>query len=251
MTQPLANKLFPKGDALGKTIYVGLVNKATTIVGIIGEFRSAPMSGRGEEFSQMSVIVPAIWPGPVFTYLVRAKPGRRASLMAQLEKDFAERAPDRFISRMQTMERTAALSRSGLRSSTIILTTVAAVVALVTMLGVAGLAAFNVAARRKQLGTRRALGATKWHILRYFMVENWLITTLGMFAGCALAIGIGIQMSQMYQLPRVPLFYLVGGVLGTWVLGLVLGVVAGAAGGFDFAGDGYEIGVARPVRAAS
>ncbi len=221
VTKALADKIFPKGDALGKTMYVGLVNRPTTIVGIIGEFRSAPMSGRGEEFSQMSVIVPAITPGPIFTYLIRAKPGRRASLMAQLENDFAGRAPDRFISRMQTMERTATIARSGMRNSTVILTTVAGIVALVTMLGIAGLAAFNVAARRKQLGTRRALGATKWHILRYFMMENWLITTLGCVIGCALAIAIGIRMSEMYQLPRLPLFYLAAGVLGTWLLGLV------------------------------
>jgi putative ABC transport system permease protein len=152
---------------------------------------------------------------------VRAKPGRRDFVMGQLEQSLAERVPGRFLERVQTMERTASLARSGLRASTIVLTTVAAIVALVTMLGVAGLAAFNVAARRKQLGTRRALGARKFHILRYFMVENWLITTLGCVAGCGLAIAIGLKVSQIYQLPRMPLYYLVAGVIGTWLLGLL------------------------------
>jgi putative ABC transport system permease protein len=91
----------------------------------------------------------------------------------------------------------------------------------VTMVGIAGLAAFNVTTRTKQLGTRRAIGARKFHILRYFLVENWLVTSIGALVGCTLALAVGVKLSSMYMMPRLPLFYLVGGVAGVWVMGLV------------------------------
>jgi putative ABC transport system permease protein len=100
------------------------------------------------------------------------------------------------------------------------LSLVAAFVLLVTIVGIVGLAAFTVATRTKQLGTRRAIGATKFHILRYFLVENWLITSAGALAGCALALGVGFRLSTMYRMPRLPLLYLVGGVVVLWLVGL-------------------------------
>jgi putative ABC transport system permease protein len=222
ITKALADKLFPKGDALGKTMYVGLVNRPTTIVGIIGLLEGAPMGGaRGTDFAQNNVIIPVIAPGPGNNYYIRARPGRRDALMAELEKNFAARQEGRFFGRIQSMERTAQTTRSGIKMSTVILSTVAGIVALVTMLGISGLAAFNVASRRKQLGTRRALGATKFHILRYFLIENWIITTVGAFIGVGLAIAIGLQMSRMFQMPKLPLVYIAAGVIAIWVLGLL------------------------------
>jgi putative ABC transport system permease protein len=92
---------------------------------------------------------------------------------------------------------------------------------MVTIVGIVGLAAFSVASRTKQLGTRRAIGARKFHILRYFLVENWIITTGGVVLGCILALAAGVQLSHMYQMPRLPLYYLVGGVLLLWIVGLL------------------------------
>ena len=51
-----------------------------------------------------------------------------------------------------------------------LLTAVITVLTGVTGLGIVGLAWFSVTQRRKQIGTRRALGATRWDIVRYFMV---------------------------------------------------------------------------------
>jgi putative ABC transport system permease protein len=92
---------------------------------------------------------------------------------------------------------------------------------LVTVVGIVGLAAFTVATRTKQLGTRRAIGATKFHILRYFLVENFLITSTGALIGCALALAGGIELSILYRMPRLPLLYLVGGVVALWLVGLL------------------------------
>ncbi|MEW5313571.1 MAG: hypothetical protein WDW38_005129 [Sanguina aurantia] len=50
---------------------------------------------------------------------------------------------------------------------------------LVTALGIAGLASFWVQLRRRHIGIRRAIGATRGDILRYFQIENFLIVSFG------------------------------------------------------------------------
>jgi putative ABC transport system permease protein len=222
VTQAMADKLFPQGGALGKTIWVGLANKPSTIIGIVDYMQSAPRSGKFEQFALQIVFAPMIVSGPNSFYIVRTEPGKRDAVMARVEQELADRQPgNRFVSRIQTLEKTAAQTRASMRYSVIILSVVGVLVLAVTMVGVAGLAAFNVTTRTKQLGTRRAIGATKFHVLRYFVVENWIITTTGALVGCALALVAGIKLSVMFQMSRLPLYYLVGGVIGLWVLGLL------------------------------
>jgi putative ABC transport system permease protein len=73
--------------------------------------------------------------------------------------------------------------------------------------------------RTRQIGTRRAVGARRIDIVRYFMTENWLVTTMGVVVGCILALAAGFWLSNQYQMPRLDLYYLVGGVLGLWAVG--------------------------------
>jgi putative ABC transport system permease protein len=221
VTQAMAKKLFPKGDALGKTVYAGLINKSAVIVGIVDLMRANPVPTQYDQFATQIVIVPIIPPGPSGLYVVRAKPGQRDQLMARLEKDFADLQPGRFVDRMEAFDRIAGRAQQGYRASAIILSVVALLVLIVTVVGIVGLAAFNVATRTKQLGTRRAIGARKFHIVRYFLVENWLITTGGVVLGCILALAAGVEVSRIYFMPRLPLYYLVGGVLLLWIVGLL------------------------------
>jgi putative ABC transport system permease protein len=221
VTQVLAKKLFPKGDALGKAAYAGLINKSAVIVGIVDFMRANPMPSQFEEFATQVVFMPIIAPGPNASYIVRTRPGQRDSIMAEVDKKFGDLQPGRFVERMEAYDRTAADSREGYRASVIILSVATFFVVIVTVVGIVGLAAFSVATRTKQLGTRRAIGARKFHILRYFLVENWIITTGGVVLGCVLALAAGVQLSRMYQIPQLPLYYLVGGVLLLWGVGLL------------------------------
>jgi putative ABC transport system permease protein len=221
ITQAMAKALYPNGNALGKPVYVGLINKSSTIVGIVELFRGRPAPARYDEYVKRIVIVPIIPAGPNGAYIVRTKPGQRARLMAQLEKTFAELQPGRFVAEMQDFSRTAESFRHETRASAIILAIVAVFVLLVTVVGISGLAAFNVSTRTKQLGIRRAIGARRFHILRYFLVENWIITTCGAVLGCLLALAAGIKLSTVWEVSRAPLYYFVGAVLLVWVVGLL------------------------------
>jgi len=220
ITQALADAIFPKHDALGKTLYVGLVNQSAKIVGIIKDLQVAPIVGPFSKFASQVVVVPGVPPGPNASYMVRTQPGRQAEVMAKVEKEMADREPSRYVDFTQTLAKTASNTKGWIRSSSIILGVVAILVLAVTAIGIFGLAAFNVATRTRQIGTRRAVGARKFHILRYFFVENWLVTTSGVVIGCVAALALGVQMSRMIQLPRLPLYYLVGGTLFLWLLGV-------------------------------
>lgn len=229
ITKNLADKLFPKGDALGKTLHASLVNKPATIVGIIELVQHQPVIGRAAELFRTVVMVPAIPPGRNVAYMVRTQPGRRDATMARVEKEMADRQPGRYLASMEALATTVDRQRLSIRSSIVTLGIVAVFVLGVTMVGIVGLAAFTVATRTKQLGTRRAIGATKLQILRYFLVENWIITSAGVLVGSALALAVGIKLSEIYATPRLPLIYLVGGIVTLWIVGQVAVLVPARA----------------------
>jgi putative ABC transport system permease protein len=99
------------------------------------------------------------------------------------------------------------------------LTVVCAVLLAVTAFGIVGLTSYWVSQRRRQIGIRRTLGATRIAILQYFQTENLVITVAGVLVGLALAMAGNLWMIESFSTARLPLFYLVGGVLTMLVLG--------------------------------
>jgi len=63
-------------------------------------------------------------------------------------------------------------------------------VVAVALAGSLALASFSVAERTRQIGVRRALGASRGEIVRYFLLENLLLTAFGLGLGLALAVGL-------------------------------------------------------------
>ena len=102
---------------------------------------------------------------------------------------------------------------------------------IVTALGIVGLCSFWVAQRRRTIGVRRALGATRGSILRYFQTENFLLATIGIGVGMVLAYGINLFLMTHYELPRLPSSYFPIGAVALWLIGqaAVLGPAMRAA----------------------
>ncbi len=86
-------------------------------------------------------------------------------------------------------------------------------------MGKVGMERLWVKGRRRQIGIRRALGATRGSILRYFQLENFLIVTAGVVTGMFAAYGVNAWLMQHYELSRLPMYYLPIGAIGLWVLG--------------------------------
>jgi putative ABC transport system permease protein len=218
VTKAFAKDLFPNDpNPLGKTFYDGL-SKPITIVGIIEH-----MHGAWVDWDKLDHIVlfPRIKRGPTGLYLVRTEPGRRDAVMRDIESKLGSSNPSRLLRWVRPFDYFIDQSYLGDRNMAIFLVSVTSALLAITALGIFGLATFNVSTRIRQIGTRRAVGARRMDIVRHFLVENWMVTTAGIVAGCGAALGIGYWISIKYELPRLDLYYLVGGALTIWLIGLV------------------------------
>ncbi|MBO9664871.1 FtsX-like permease family protein [Dokdonella sp.] len=217
VTRALADALFPGGDAIGKQVYLENDGPTSTIIGIVERAQTPWM---GSDFIENATFSPSYMPyGTSTRFLVRAEPGRRDEVMKTIEQKMQEANPSRIIGRLRSIEQVRREAYSGDRAMAIILGVVIAALLAITALGIVGMASFWVAQRTKQIGTRRALGATKFDILRYFQTENFIITTLGLVAGGVLAYALSLWLMHAYQSPRLPWYYVPVGFLCLWMLG--------------------------------
>lgn len=230
ITDALARHLFEdSAQALGKPLFIKAAGgQSATIVGIVAHMQAAPYFGPDADFVNYVVLAPSIPAGPTALYLVRSKPGSRDTVMQQVEREFEALQPGRYVSRMGTLQATAEQMRAVARGSAVVLLVISSFVLGVTILGLFGFATFAVASRTKQIGTRRAIGATKADILKQFILENWIITTMGCVVGAVLTLAFSGLVSSLLQIPRLPLFYLLSGVVLMWVVGF-LAVLAPAS----------------------
>jgi putative ABC transport system permease protein len=217
VTRDVARDMFPGESALGKTIYTG-TSQPVTILGIIDRMHG---SWPGWDKVGNVALFPVISDETFARYMVRAKPGQRDSVMKAAEDALSKVDNGRVILRVRSQEYVAATTYADDRAMATYLGVVIALLLGISALGIFGLAAFNVSTRTKQIGTRRAVGARRSDILRYFLAENWLITTAGVVVGCVLALLLGYWLSATFELPRLKLYYLVVGVGVLWVVSLV------------------------------
>lgn len=217
ITRDMARALFGDQPALGRNVYDGL-GQSAVVVGVIENMLGAWVGW--DKLTQV-VLQPRVPNGPGSRYVVRAKPGMRDELVGQIEKKLAESDSTRAI--IWVRPHSEFTERSYRNDSRMVsfLTVIVVLMIAVTALGIVGLASFQVSVRTKQIGTRRAVGARRIDIIRYFMVENWLLTSAGVAAGTLLAFGFGYWLSSEYSLPRLQPWYVLGGMLVLWLLGQV------------------------------
>jgi putative ABC transport system permease protein len=220
LSRELANKLFPGESAIGKNIYAwNTDNVPHRVVGVVDRLIRTNDNG-GVAEAGFAMILPAkdLTMG---TFVIRTTPERRAEVqkaaIATLEKNSARR----LVLREGTFTDIMSDYYRGDRAMAWLPITVIVSLLIVTALGIVGLASFWVQQRTKQIGIRRALGATKGQILRYFQTENFLLATIGIVIGMILAYGINQLLMGKYELPRLPLLYLPVGAVLLWLLGQV------------------------------
>jgi putative ABC transport system permease protein len=215
VSKAFGEALFPGEKILvGKDFYDDQ-SKPLRIVGVIEHMHGSWVSW--DKLDRI-VLIPRIT-GPNVRYLVRAEPGQIDRMMTAVDTALRKRDPNRVIGKMRKMSDHKQSSYSGDMLMAITLTVVTGLVLVFSALGIFGLATFNVNNRTRQIGTRRAVGARRIDIVRYFMTENWMVTTLGVVVGCVLALAAGYWLSTQYQMKRLDLYYLLGGVLGLWAVG--------------------------------
>ena len=221
ITQDFADALFPDGNALGKRITSTDGEFVNVIVGIV-DYMYTPYDG-GRSGMETRIF---FFPGVAATqnntfYMVRADKDAYAELFTSIEEDLLATNSER-VATTQSMaewkEGGVAINRLTIK----VLSTVAVLLMFITGLGIFGMTSFSVAARTRQIGTRRALGATRQAIVRYFLVENSITSLAGIALGLVLAFFLNrFLIGQLGFIQPLGITLALSGFVSLWLLGLL------------------------------
>lgn len=219
ITKALADKLFPDKAAVGQVLYVDGSATPSRVIGVIDRLQGAVWA---KTFAWNAVVIPARQNGNYSRYAVRAKPGRRDAAMKAIPSLLYGVNPMRVLD-----DETAVMSFEAIRDNAyradvgmaILMGVVCIILVGVTAAGIVGLTSFWVGQRRKQIGIRRALGAQKIDILRYFQLENLAIASGGAAAGIVLALALNFWLMRDFGMDRIPVPWVIVGVATVLLLG--------------------------------
>lgn len=215
ISQALAEQLFPGENALGKQIQSeggGL----DTVVGIVDR-----MPGRHILMNtiRLSALVPGK-PMDSMRYAVRLNREATPASLQQIASSL-EALDGEFDIRVDSVQTRMEQSAHYLSLLGSILGGISLLLIAVTAIGAYSSASYSVGKRIRQIGVRRAFGASRLHILRYFLLENWLTTTMGLALGLLLAYALGFVLAHAMQLPSISVHLVVVGMLFIWVTGSI------------------------------
>ncbi|HEY4127977.1 MAG TPA: FtsX-like permease family protein [Gammaproteobacteria bacterium] len=204
ISRSLAERIFPGQDALGKDLYVN--KQLIPVVGIVETLVRPSLNGTDTDGNSM--LYPVIADGARVLYILRSDPKDQAQVLRDAQATLLKAQPQRIINDARSY---AELRHAFFQSDyTMIGLLLASALGLltVTIIGIAGLAGFWVQQRTRQIGIRRAVGATRRDVLRHFQLENFMIVGTGVVLGLALAELFNMLLVRSYGVAPLPLTYL-------------------------------------------
>ncbi len=229
----IAAKLFPKENPIDKTIF--FLNAQYKVVGVLEDKGSGGGGGGGTKRQIYVPLVNArslgVGKDMVYTIIAYVKDitkfeyvmGEGRGLMRRIRRD-ANGKPDSFeLSRSEslaaTLDETAGTLRLGGFAIGFI-TLIGAAIGLMNIMMV------SVTERTREIGVRKALGATPAKIRQQFLIEAIVICQIGGIAGIIMGIGIGNVVARFLDSKEFIIPW-------AWIiLSLVVCVVVGVVSGF-------------------
>ncbi|WP_240922424.1 FtsX-like permease family protein [Oleiagrimonas sp. C23AA] len=228
VTKALADKLFPNGNALGSAVYLDKMTSPSVIVGVVEKMFSANPDDDSPS-AWYSILIPSRVDSASTMYAVRSQRGRIQPAIRESRDALFKVNPMRVIDEGDRFNFNGIHTYAQIRDlgyaidvfTAEVLAFVCVILLLVTGVGIAGLTNFWVRQRYKQIGIRRALGARRIDILHYFQVENLVIVSGGCIVGIVLTLCINIALMQVFATSRIPVWYVLAGVLVVILLGQI------------------------------
>ncbi|WP_332853238.1 FtsX-like permease family protein [Duganella sp. S19_KUP01_CR8] len=222
ISRKLAEKMWPgQASVVGKTIYFGTGEKAkdVRVVGVVEQLQTP--SAQIDETGEFSTLVPVRLTGDdADSYTLRAEPGQMDRVIKEAEAAVRAASPTPVVVKTRSMVEMRTNRYRADNALAWMLVTVSVLLLLITASGIVGMASLWVTQRRKQIGVRRALGARRVDILRYFVTENFMITSVGVAAGVLLSLGLNQLLVSQLEMARLPAGYLIAGAAVFWALGV-------------------------------
>ncbi|MBY6212535.1 ABC transporter permease [Microbulbifer agarilyticus] len=201
VSKQFAEKLFPGESAVGRFFYAGNSDQPVEIIGVVEQHLGA---WPGWSRAGNVVFYPLLVTDNHKRYLIRTEPGQRDAVLKEVEELLNNRDPQRVV-QVETLSKNLERTYIGDNVMIKVLSLVMALLTFIVALGIIGLTIFWINQRTKQIGIRRALGATRANISRYFLVENSLIAGTGLVLGTAGALIINRLMVSEFSQPTLTL----------------------------------------------
>ena len=180
ITRCLRDALFGGGTALGRTLRSNR-QPPTRISGVIEDVR---LHVAVLHQTNVTALYPAVVGDlRVDRYVVRAEDGRAEAVRAAAAPALAGIVGPQGLVTARLFSEPDTRSAGIARGTVVLLIYVGVLLGVLAILGNFAVAAFLVGDRRRIIGVRRALGASRWDILRYLLIENLLPTQLGNLLG--------------------------------------------------------------------
>jgi putative ABC transport system permease protein len=185
INQAFADRYFSQSNPVGKKLWsFGRRDRQIEIIGVVANGRTDDLTKAAEPELYTSQ-----WQFPVFTkhLLVRTEADPRA-LMAGVQRELRAIDPTVSIEDLKTLEEIRGDSQASRSFAMRLLIGFSIVASALTLVGVYGVLSLSVAARRRELAIRTAMGAGRRDILKLVLGEGLRLIALGVAAGLAASI---------------------------------------------------------------
>jgi len=192
INQKLSQELFANESPIGKVINMGSKEELYKIVGLVLDFRDdtelvAPKSyiliRNNINIKDASSIRMRFVPN----FIIKLRPGTTAAFEEKLARNFLSIAKD-WSFNIQTLEDLRNKKIKGILSPVLAVAIVAVFLMIMVALGLSGVLWQNVTQRIKEIGLRRANGATRGKIYYQILGELLVITSIALTAGTIIVI---------------------------------------------------------------
>jgi len=226
VSERIARDYFPggPGKALGRRVRLGDRDQWRTVVGVVADIRQMGLEGD----VQPMLYVPFQQERSGFVRFVAfvARTAAPASVAEGIRAEIRRAAPDLPIEITVTMDEAVAASVAQPRFRTLLLALFAIAATLIAACGLYGLMAYAVTQRRREIGVRMALGATRRDVLRLVLTRALRIVVVGVIVGLAGAAGVtrvlqrflfGVTPTDPIAFTIVTLLLMAVGLIAAWL----------------------------------
>jgi predicted permease len=226
VSERIVRECFPggAGEALGRRVRVSDRDEWLTVVGVVADIRQMGLDRQ----LQPMLYMPFQQERSGFIRFVSfvARTATPASVVEGIRAEIHRAAPDLPIVGTVTMDEAVAASVGPPRFRMWLLVLFAVTATLIATCGIYGLMAYAVTQRRREIGVRMALGATRRDVLRLVLTRALRIVVAGLIVGLAGAVGVtrvlqrflfGVTPTDPIAFTIVTLLLMAVGLMAAWL----------------------------------
>jgi predicted permease len=226
VSERVVREYFPGGprEVLGRRVRLWGNSEWLSVVGVVADIRQR---GLDQEIQPM-IYAPFQQDRSGFVRFVSfvARTATPASVAEGIRAEIRRAAPDLPIETTRTMDEAVAASVAPPRFRMWLLVVFAITATLIATCGIYGLMAYAVTQRRREIGVRMALGATRDDVLRLVLTRALRIVVAGVIVGLAGAAGVtrvlqrflfGVTPTDPIAFTIVTLLLIAVGLMAAWL----------------------------------